>query len=907
MIGKTISNYKVTSELGKGGMGEVWRAQDTKLGRDVALKVLPDSFAQDPERLERFDREAKVLASLSHSNIAGIYGVEDVDGKRFLVMEVAEGETLSERIARGPIPVADAVKIAAQIAEALEVAHEKGIVHRDLKPGNVMVTDEGKVKVLDFGLAKAMGIHPLSGSSGEDWTQSPTLAPGGTQAGMLLGTAGYMSPEQARGKPVDRRSDIWAFGCVLFEMLGGRKAFDGETVTDVLGAIVHKEPELDKLPADVPRRIKDLIGRCLQKDQSRRLQSIGDARIALQEWIENPGAEEPTAAPAASAAGWRRWLPWGVAAALALALGLQLAGVLGTAGPSAEPIRRFEVRLAASGLDLALGACAVLSPDGARMAYVTGIGNDTSLFIRPLDRFEGTKVTAGINSGAPYHPFFSPDGQWLGFVTSDELKKVSVSGGAPVKLCDVERSRGASWGPNGTIVFAAGQQGGLSLVSAAGGVPEPLTTLDEAARELSHRWPQWLPGGKAVLFTVTNTAGDAETATIEAVDVETRTRTVIHRGGYYARYVPTGHILYVSDGTLFALPFDARRLEAKGASQMPVLEGLAANPGQGAAQFDVSETGLLTYVSGAAGQAPYPISWVDRDGRTQGFVDERGIYANPRLSPNGRRLAYTMLRDENIDVWVYDLERGVPTRITFDEGYDADQIWSPDGKELLFTSTRDGQDKVYRKRADGSGEVALVVDCEAPCFPSSISPDGRTLALISSSNNGDIVLVDMESGKSESYLSTSFLESGPAFSPDGRWIAYVSGESGAPEIYVQSFPAGGGKWQVSAGTGAEPRWAANGRELFFRTNEGLMVAAVQASGGSFQADRARSLFTGAFMGGLAGITIPGYSFPDYDVSSDGKRFVMFPGDAQQGFDVTSVNVVSGWFTELERLASAGGQ
>jgi serine/threonine-protein kinase len=380
---------------------------------------------------------------------------------------------------------------------------------------------------------------------------------------------------------------------------------------------------------------------------------------------------------------------------------------------------------------------------------------------------------------------------------------------------------------------------------------------------------------------------------------------VVHRGGYYARYVPTGHILYVSDGTLFALPFDPGRLEARGGSQMPVLEGLAANPGQGAAQYDVSDSGLLTYVSGSAGQAPYQISWVDRDGRTQSFVDEKGIYANPRLSPDGQRLSYTMLRDGNIDVWVYDLQRGVPTRITFEESYDADQIWSPDGNYLIFSSDREGEMKIYRKRADGSGDVEHVSDCEGACFPSSITPDGKVLAVTTASNNGDILFVPLGDGEPQPFLTTPFPEGAPSFSPDGRWLAYASGESGSPEIYVQSYPPGGGKWQVSAGTGVEPRWAKSGQELFFRTNEGLMVAAVQTKGASFQADRARPLFTGSFLGGLAGMTIPGYSFPDYDVTSDARRFVMFPGNAQQGFDVTSVNVVSGWFTELRRLAAAG--
>jgi serine/threonine-protein kinase len=409
-----------------------------------------------------------------------------------------------------------------------------------------------------------------------------------------------------------------------------------------------------------------------------------------------------------------------------------------------------------------------------------------------------------------------------------------------------------------------------------------------------------------VLFTVMNEDADAETAAIEVVDVETGKRKVVHRGGYYARYVPTGHILYVSDGTLFALPFDVDRLEPAGASQMPVLEGLAANPGQGAAQYDVSDSGLLTYVEGSAGQAPYAISWVDRDGRTETLVQEESIYGNPRLSPEGRRLAFTMLREGNIDVWVYDLERGVPTRITFADGYDADQIWSPDGRYLIFTSDRDGGMKIYRKRADGSGTVEPLADCGMPCWPSSLTPDGSVLAVMAQGEGGDILFLRPgEESSPEVFLATPFNEGAPAFSPDGRWIAYASLESGSPEIYVQSFPPGDGKWQVSAGTGVEPRWSRNGRELFFRTNEGLMVAAVETTGGSFRADRARTLFNGSFLGGLGGVSMPGYSFPDYDVGADGRRFVMFPGNQQQGFDVTSVHMVSGWFSELRRLASAG--
>jgi serine/threonine-protein kinase len=898
VIGKTISNYKVTSELGKGGMGEVWRAQDTKLGRDVALKVLPDSFAQDPERLERFNREAQVLASLNHSNIAGIHGLEDVEGKRFLVMEVAEGEDLSERIGRGPVPVADAARIAVQIAEALEVAHEKGIIHRDLKPANVKVTEDGGVKVLDFGLAKAMGIHPLSGSSGEDWTQSPTLAPGGTQAGMLLGTAGYMSPEQARGKPVDRRADIWAFGCVLFEMLGGRKAFDGETVTDVLGAIVHKDPEIDKLPADVPRRIRDLIDRCLQKDASRRLQSIGDARIALQEWIENPvddGAADVAVAPAP---GWKQWLPWVVAAAgtlVGVALGATL---LGTRPGDLEPARRLEVAVADQEFFTGVGSSVELSPDGRHLVIAVG-ESTTELWVRPLDQLEGSRLAVGAGGDAPYHPFFSPDGEWIGYVTAQELKKVPVSGGAPITLTEVQRSRGASWGPDDTIVIAPSAGGGLSLVPAAGGELRPLTTVDEG-QQVTHRWPQWLPGGKAVLFTSAADFGQFDQANLEVVDVATGARKVVQRGATYGRFVESGHVVYVEGETLFALPFDVDALEPSG-SPVPVVEGVLAGAVEGGAQYGVSSTGMLAYLSGGVGAPTYPVVWVDRGGGTSLLWPEDGAYAHPRLSPDGTKLALSVLRGGNWDIWIFDLEREVATRLTFGEGYDGDQVWSPDGSELLFTSDRGGVVTVYRKRADGSGEAEpLLEEPIDQLYASSWSPDGRYVVGQRLGNLFDIWFVDLESGEVQDYLATDFVEAAPVFSPDGRWIAYQSSESGRSEVYVRSFPVGSGKWQISDGGGADPRWSGEGRELYFRTDDGLMVASVQTSKTSLQAGKPRSLIAGDYRGGLQGLGVQGFTFSDYDATPDGSRFVLFPreGDGRRGH----VTLVTRWFEDLQRIA-----
>jgi serine/threonine-protein kinase len=905
LIGTTVSHYRVTAKLGSGGMGEVWRAEDTKLGRDVALKVLPASFASDPERLARFDREARALAAFSHPNIAGIYGLEDAAGQRFLVMEVAEGQSLAQRLAQGPLPVEEAARIALQVAEALEVAHEKGIIHRDLKPGNVMVSPEGRVKVLDFGLAKALGVHPLSGGSGADLSASPTLAM--TQAGVLLGTAGYMSPEQARGKAVDRRADIWAFGCVLYEMLAGQRAFDGETVTDVLGAIVHKEPDLARLPPAVPARLRQLLQQCLQKDASRRLQSIGDARVALQEWLENPKAPEPTMVLAVPAG--RPWLPW-AAGAVAAVLGLVAGAALFRRPAAEEPVRRFEINVTKDAVFSRLGSGLVASPDGRAIAYTTGLeGQTQKLVVRPLDRFQETVLVEGEGPTGPYHPFFSPDGSWIGFVTRGELKKISVTGGAPITLATLDRSRGASWGPDGTLVFAPSVFSGLSRISSNGGQATPLTTLDKAKNERTHRWPQWLPGGKAVLFTsLSGDAGTFEAATIEAVRVDTGERKVVHRGGYYARYVPTGHVLYVLKGTLFAVPFDAGRLETTG-SEMPVLEGLETNPAEGSAQFGVSDNGLLAYLDDVADISPFTIVSVDRQGRSEPLWSEPGIYGTPRLSPDGRQLAVSLQRDEIWNVWVYDLERDVAARVTFGKRYDADPVWSPDGRWIAFESEVDGKDGVFRKRADGTGDAEPLLAPGKLTFPApnSWSPDGKTLIVQSAGEGGRTDLWLLPAGgnaEPQPFLKSSYQESFGHFSPDGRWVAYESDETGRLEVFVTSFPLGGGKWQISDGGGAQPIWSRDGRELFFRTEDGVMSVRAAAEGGTFRASKPEPVFRGAFLGGLRGVTLPGFNFPDYDVSGDGKRFVMFAGGAEKR-PATQAKVVLGWFTELRRLTAGG--
>jgi serine/threonine-protein kinase len=670
--------------------------------------------------------------------------------------------------------------------------------------------------------------------------------------------------------------------------------------------VVHKEPDLQALSSKVPARIRRLLTRCLEKDSSRRLQSIGEARIALQEWLENPEAEE--AATESAPQGWRRFLPLLTAAAGLLIGGVLVASFAGSDGPSGESVRRFEVQIADSVLDWSLGSSVVLSPDSQLLAYVEGGGNDSTLFLRPLDQFKGHEVAGGNGTEAAYHPFFSPDSQWLGFVTPQALKKVSITGGAPITLCEIDRSRGASWGPGGTIVFASSADTGLSTVPATGGEPQPLTTLDEANGEASHRWPQWLPGGKTILFTVSTEATDFSGASLEVLDVSSGERTIIHRGGFYGRYVPTGHVLYVNDGTVFALPFDVERLVATG-SQFPVLEGIEADPAHGSAQFDVAQTGLLGYLSEVADLHPFSIVQVDEKQRSEDLWQEPGVFGTPRLSPDGDRLALSVLRDGNWDLWVYDLERGVATRITFGSGYDADPVWSPDGRWLAFASDRENSMSVFRKRADGSGEAERLIDPEvlASPFPNSWSPDGRWLAVSPTGPGGnDLWVIPADGqGEGEALMATPYSEVFAAFSPDGRWFAYESNESGRREVYVGSYPAGGGKWQISVEGGSQAVWARDGRRVYYRTDEGVMVVDADGTGESFRAGKPRPAITGSYVGGLNGVQAGNYFFPDYDVAPDGS-FVLFAGD-ELPEGVTTAKLVTGWFSELQRLTTATGE
>jgi serine/threonine-protein kinase len=894
----SIGHYRIAEKIGEGGMGEVYRATDTKLKRDVALKLIPDAFARDTDRMARFSREAQLLASLNHPNIAAIHGLEEESGKRALVMELVEGETLGERLRRGPMPLDEAIAVAKQIAEALEDAHERGIIHRDLKPANVKITPAGTVKLLDFGLAKALEDDPSAPASAPHLSHSPTLSAAATHVGVILGTAAYMSPEQARGQKADRRSDIWSFGAVLLEMLTGKLAFSGDTVSDVLANVLAREPEWEALPETTPPAVRRVLRRCLQKNVKKRLQAIGDARLLLEEYIEDPRASEALAAPVLhKEPAWRRALPWALAGASILALLSTLLWREPAPGDW-DPIR-LDTQLSSEPLFSDVGSAMVVSPDGTRLAYVVGDGNRRSLQIRALDQLQGSPLSGTEEA---YHPFFSPDGKWVGFVTRSELKKVSVSGGAPLTLCPVNISRGASWAPDDTIIFTQNPGTGLSRVAAAGGEPKLLTELKEG--EASHRWPQVLPGGRAALFSSSTSTSNFDDANIEAVTLATGERKVIHRGGSYARYVGSGHLVFVREGTLFAVPFDPERLELTG-SPAPVLEGIASNPFHGSAQFDVSENGLLIYLGGGQQLYRYKMVWVDREGAPTPLSDEEKTFGEPHFSPDGSRLAIQVYETgrTNSDVWVYDLKRGVPTRLTFDEADESAPFFTPDGERVIFSSDVSGATNIYWKRADGSGDAERLTESEITQWASSISPDGKHV-LLHQSNAGtasDIYVLPLSGDrKPEVFLQTPFTEAEAAFSRDGKWVAYQSNESGTVEIYVRPFPSGSGKWQISTNGGRYARWAPSGRELYYRNDDGLAVVSVDGSGASFVADKPRQLFTGPFLS----LSIYGSTLADYDVAPDGKRFVMMEGEEQ--LRNTKVTVVFHWFEDLNRTFSGGG-
>ncbi|HYW46944.1 MAG TPA: protein kinase [Bryobacteraceae bacterium] len=887
--GTRLGPYEILSGIGAGGMGEVYAARDTRLDRTVAVKICAAQFS------ERFEREARAVAALNHPHICALYDV----GPDYLVMELVAGPTLADRIAGGPIPLGQALGIARQIAEALDAAHEKGIVHRDLKPANIKLTgpdDSGhpeNVKVLDFGLAKA-----YDSDSPPDPKNSPTLTLSATRAGVILGTAGYMSPEQARGVAVDKRADVWAFGVVLYEMLTGSQTFAGETVSDILASVLKTEPDWKILPAGTPASIRRLLSRCLDRDRRRRLRDIGDAIADIDDALAQ---REPPAAPVMTAAARSRW-PWVVSAALAIALAAAAILLYRATGTTLRPLQRLSLEL---GGDLALargepGDSFALAPDGSRIVFVVA-GADTRrrLAIRRLDQDSATVLPGTEGAG---QPFFSYDSQWVAFYADRKLKKISVDGGASISIADaLTGGPGGSWGEDGNIVTALSPAAGLSQVPSAGGTPSPVTTLDTKKGEITHRFPQILPGGHAVLFTSHTSRGNYDDATIEAVSLKTHERKVLVRGGYLGRYVPTGHLIYLHENTLFAVPFDLGRLAPAG-SAVPVLNDVMNSAA--AADIAFSRAGAFVYMSGSGQVFKSSIVLRDSAGNSQPLYAAQGLFRSPIFSPDGKRLAF-WVSGVTREIWVEDIGRGTASPLTFLPGANTAPVWSPDGKYLVFRSAIQPKPGIYWIRADGAGEPQRLTDNQRGEVPAAISPDGKLLVFVQQGEvEGDLWTAPIEGdgerpqlGQAKISLKTPFGVRQAKLSPDGRWVAYTSRESGAYEVYVRRFSqteeAGGGKWRISTGGGDFPVWSANGHELFYR-GAGIMVASYTANGDTFMPGPAR-------VWSELGPTRLGNT-PMYDVAPDGKRVAMVldAGAAAGQKPATSLRILLNFFDELRR-------
>ncbi|MGH9257107.1 MAG: protein kinase domain-containing protein [Vicinamibacterales bacterium] len=867
--GTRLGPYDILASIGKGGMGEVYRARDTRLNRDVAIKVANAEFS------ERFSREARSIAALNHSNVCHLYDV----GPNYLVLEYVEGENL-----RGPLSLDEALPIVRQLIDGIEAAHEKNIVHRDLKPANIKMTPEGVVKILDFGLAKATEPE----SSG-DPDNSPTFTMGATQPGVILGTAAYMPPEQARGKTADRRCDIWSFGVVVYELLVGRRPFEGETASEILGAVMHKEPDWSR----VPPRAERLLRWCLEKDRRKRLAAIGDARLLLEE----SGA--PVLAAVSEGTG-RRMLWPAVAAALLLLAAASGYGWWSATRPVARPLTRLSVDL---GPEAIRGPriTAVLSPDGTRIVFTgRGASGTRQLFTRRLDQAVAIPLAGTEFGNASATPFFSPDGEWIGFFVGGTLRRVAAQGGAAVAIGEAPLNHlGASWGEDGNIIV--GSVGGLMRIHSAGGTAEPLK--NDASVQF---FPQVLPGARAVLF---NTAplgafSSLDDLSIAAFVFETgETRTLL-AGGYWPRYLATsgraGHLVYMHEGTLFGVAFDPARLEIRG-TPTPLIEDVAASRSilDGGGQFAFSDTGTFAYLSGTVADTTYPMLWLDAAGRTTPLVAQLGTYGAPRLSPDGTRLAYTVLGSKGVDVWVYDVGRDTPTQLTFTGPGLWELAWAPDSKHLVFGDGRG----LWWIRADGSGQPLQLLDKAENPRPFSFRPDGRLVYTpFGTAGLPDIwtLPIDLSDperpkpGKAEPFLVEPHVEVDPAFSPDGNFLAYASTESGPNEVFVRPFPGPGGKWKISTAGGKFPTWSRATRELFFLGGDDrIMVVSYTIEGDSFSAGRPRPWSpTQVLRDGVR---------QNFDVSADGKRAVIFPRPAaEQTEGSLHVTFLLNFFDEVRR-------
>jgi len=898
--GSTLGAYKIVALLGAGGMGEVYRANDPTLGRDVAIKILSDTWLADPDRVARFDREARVLASLNHPHIGAIYSVDAASGVRALVLELVDGLTLYERlaIARGAgLDVRETLLIARQVADALEAAHDKGIVHRDLKPANIKITPDGVVKVLDFGLSTLPARErpaPDSGQVGSD-TRLQTVSIGSTREGVILGTAAYMSPEQARGQVVDKRTDIWAFGCLMYEMLTGRSPFGGKTIADSLAVVLEREPAWEALPAATPATIRRLIERCLAKDPKQRLRDIGDARLEIDAALN----DRTEAVAVGTGRGWAasRWIAALVATAAATALVVWNLAPRQSRPATGASVARLVVP-APAGEPLATDSPAIaISPDGRRIVYVAGRGSRQRIYVREIDQFNASPIpgTDGASS-----PFFSPDGQWVGFVANGKLRKVLLSGGSPQTIAEATQTVNSfsvgSWETDDSIFFTPTVGAGIWSVSAAGGAAKAVTTLSES--ETNHRWPQLLPDGRTLLFT----AGSAADSQSYLQTLGTAERRVLTKG-IATRYLPTGHLVYVQSGTLMAVPFDLSQSKVTGGSVaivsgvMQVVRIRSGTSTNLFPQVSFSTSGTMAYIPASPRPRQSALVWVNRQGVEQPAGSSGGAYYQPRIAPDGRRVAVTVGGEDHDDVWLYDLERETWSRIT-SGGNNGFPVWTPDGRRLTYVSDKTGRESIFWKSLDGTGAEERLVATDRPSFPFAWTRGGVLIFVRSDARTlQDVWLFGGDQKEKRTpFLETPFAEGGPALSPDGRWMAYVAGESGRNEVYVRPFPGAGEKVTISTDGGNEPVWSPTGREIFYRSGDAMMSVSV-STGPTLNPGKPQRLFEKPYEPTQA-------LWANYDVAADGQRFLMLK-TVERPEAPAQINVVMNWYEELKRLAPPG--
>jgi hypothetical protein len=888
MIGRQLGKFRIEEEIGSGGMGIVYRAVDSTLGRSVAIKVLPDECARRSDSRSRFAREARMLAALNHPNIAAIHGIDDFEGVCGLVLEYVPGPTLSQRLRAGPLTVREALAIACRVAEALEAAHGRGIIHRDLKPANIKITPEDTVKVLDFGLAKVFEPPSSPGAEATDGEATATLVTG---AHAIVGTPAYMSPEQAQGKPVDRRTDIWAFGCLLYELLTRTRAFAGDTASDQMASVIAREPDWDALPRDLDPRVARLLRRCLDKDSRKRLCDAGDARLELEDVLSGVPFQGPQV-PRSKA---RR------AAALAAAIVLvaAAAGVLTSAvGRDAPPaqVTRFVVNLPDDQRIVPSWNPALLfRPDGSTLAYFTIPGGVVTRE-RRLDDLEPRLLPPGAFSIMSY----SPDGQWALLMDSGarQIKKVSLAGGAPTVLMEFDMFGRGDWGSDGYIYFTNTYPGAILRMPADGGPHEPVTELDALKQDFQHKHAQLLPGERAIIFTSVGYGMESfDDARVELFELRTKRRKVLVEGGFAPRYAPSGHIVYARAGSLHALPFSLSSLEVTG-PPMKVVEGVLMSRNSGSAYYDVSKTGSLAYAAGVAEGGERSVVWVDRQGREEALPLPERSYLFPRISPDEKTLAIEV-EGVTHDLYTYDFARGMLTKITSD-GLSHAPVWTPDGLSLCYRSWKSGSMTMWRMPADRSGPEVRLATLEGSQSAVAVSPDGRYLTFNQMAPGAGMrafVLPLAEAAEPQPIVETKFNVAAAKFSPDGRWVTYCSNESGRPEAYIQPWPGPGPKIQISADGGLDPLWSHKGDEIFYRDGDKMMVVPVSMSNG-VRPGRPRLLWEAHYSIGMSSSCgQPGLSSANYDVTSDGQRFVMIK-DNHEGLSSNTLVVVVNWAREL---------